>query len=79
MTKQTNLAEKIAENSHQIWAKKVYKYLQNGTNANMPLTLVPWDLLTDFERRNDRFRAAEIMKFFQYQGYRIYRYVLNWS
>uniref|UniRef100_A0A914PBN7 Ryanodine receptor Ryr domain-containing protein n=1 Tax=Panagrolaimus davidi TaxID=227884 RepID=A0A914PBN7_9BILA len=69
----TNLSEKIAENSHQIWAKKIYNDLQNGGNGNMPLTLVPWDLLTDFERRKDRFRAAEILKFFQYHGYRVYR------
>lgn len=39
----------------------------------MPLTLVPWDLLTDFERRKDRFRAQEILKFFHYYGYKIYR------
>lgn len=35
------------------------------------MQLVPWDLLTDFERRKDRFRAVEILKFFQYHGYRI--------
>lgn len=37
----------------------------------MPLTLVPWDLLTDFERRKNRFRTQEILKFLQYHGYRI--------
>lgn len=37
----------------------------------MPLTLVPWDLLTDFERRKNRFRTQEIIKFLQYHGYRI--------
>uniref|UniRef100_A0AC34QR18 Ryanodine receptor n=1 Tax=Panagrolaimus sp. JU765 TaxID=591449 RepID=A0AC34QR18_9BILA len=73
----TNLAEKIAENSHQIWAKKVFNDLNSGNGGNMPLTLVPWDLLTDFERRKDRFRAAEILKFFQYHGYRIYGFNEN--
>lgn len=39
----------------------------------MPPQLVPWDLLTDFERRKDRFHAAEILKFLQYHGYRVWR------
>ncbi|VDP16147.1 unnamed protein product [Soboliphyme baturini] len=34
-------------------------------------TLVPWDLLTDFERRKYRFRALEILKFLHYNGYRV--------
>lgn len=42
----------------------------------MPIPLVPWDLLTDYERRKDRFRAAEILKFLQYHGYRVYRFSL---
>ncbi|MCP9259461.1 Ryanodine receptor 44F [Dirofilaria immitis] len=65
----TVIAEKMAEESHKIWAKKVFEDLSRG--GNMPPQLVPWDLLTDFERRKDRFRAAEILKFLQYYGYRV--------
>ncbi|VDN03294.1 unnamed protein product [Thelazia callipaeda] len=64
------IAEKMAEQSHNIWARKMLADLSRG--GTLPPQLVPWDLLTDFERRKDRFRAAEILKFFQYHGYRIW-------
>ncbi|XGW02944.1 hypothetical protein V3C99_014731 [Haemonchus contortus] len=63
-------AEKMAEHSHLIWAKKVWNDL-NTKGGFLPTSLVPWDLLTDFERRKDRFRATEILKFVQYHGYHI--------
>uniref|UniRef100_A0A0M3J5V5 RyR domain-containing protein n=1 Tax=Anisakis simplex TaxID=6269 RepID=A0A0M3J5V5_ANISI len=66
----TAAAEKMAEHSHNVWAKKVFNDLATK-GGNMPIPLVPWDLLTDFERRKDRFRAAEILKFLQYHGYRV--------
>ncbi|CAD6199567.1 unnamed protein product [Caenorhabditis auriculariae] len=62
--------EKMAEHSHMIWAKKVMNDL-NTKGGFMPMPLVPWDLLTDFERRKDRFRANEILKFLQYHGYHV--------
>ncbi|PIO65368.1 ryR domain protein, partial [Teladorsagia circumcincta] len=62
--------EKMAEHSHLIWAKKVWNDL-NTKGGFLPTTLVPWDLLTDFERRKDRFRATEILKFVQYHGYHV--------
>ncbi|CAB3399073.1 unnamed protein product [Caenorhabditis bovis] len=65
-----NAAEKMAEHSHLIWAKKVL-YDLNTKGGFMPIPLVPWDLLTDFERRKDRFRSSEILKFLQYHGYHV--------
>uniref|UniRef100_A0A158P902 Ryanodine receptor 44F n=1 Tax=Angiostrongylus cantonensis TaxID=6313 RepID=A0A158P902_ANGCA len=62
--------EKMAEWSHLIWASKVWNDL-NTKGGFMPTSLVPWDLLTDFERRKDRFRANEILKFLQYHGYHV--------
>ncbi|KAK6027176.1 RIH domain protein, partial [Ostertagia ostertagi] len=62
--------EKMAEHSHLIWAKKVWNDL-NTKGGFLPTILVPWDLLTDFERRKDRFRATEILKFVQYHGYHV--------
>ena len=66
-----NIAERMAENAHSSSSKRVFNELANNPTANMPLTLVPWDLLTDFERRKNRFRTQEIIKFLQYHGYRI--------
>lgn len=65
--------EKMAEHSHLIWARKALNDI-NTKGGFMPIPLVPWDLLTDFERRKDRFRAMEILKFLQYHGYKV-----NWS
>lgn len=71
-----NVAEKMAEHSHNIWAKRVFSDLKTK-GGNMPAQLVPWDLLTDYERRKDRFRAVEILKFLQYHGYRVSRLKSN--
>ena len=49
---------------------QTFNELANNPAGHMPL-LVPWDLLTDFERRKNRFRSQEILKFLQYYGYRI--------
>lgn len=69
------ISEQLAENSHNLWARKVFDDLADNSAQypSMPLSLVPWELLTDFERRKDRFRAQEVLKFFQFHGYRIYR------
>lgn len=68
------VSEQLAENSHNLWARKVFDDLADNSAQypSMPLALVPWELLTDFERRKDRFRAQEVLKFFQFHGYRIF-------
>lgn len=75
------VAERMAENSHALWARKVFADLADNSAqySSMPLALVPWDLLTDVERRKDRFRAQEILKFFQYHGYRMIRCHGTWN
>lgn len=44
----------------------------------MLVTLAPWDILTDFERRKNRFKAQEILKFLQFHGYKVSKWV-EWS
>lgn len=77
-TDMQSLGERIAENSHLIWSKATLEHLAN-LRGSMPLTIVPWDLLTDFERRKDRFRSQEVIKFLQYHGYKIVRLVALYS
>lgn len=71
-----NLAEKMAESIPNqfswFYPNQVVGDATNSSSTNVPTVLVPWDLLTDFERRKNRFRTHEILKFLQYHGYRIY-------
>ncbi|KRX28175.1 Ryanodine receptor 44F [Trichinella nelsoni] len=64
------LAERIAENSHLIWVSKTIEDL-NDANTGIMVLLVPWDILADSEKRKHRFRAQEVLKFLQYQGFRL--------
>ncbi len=63
-------AEKMAENAHLIWCTKALEDIA-ARGGGMPVALVQWDQLTDFERRKNRFRAQEILKFLQYHGYKV--------
>lgn len=67
-----NMAERVAENAHDIWAKKKKEELIT-CGGGIHSQLVPYDLLTDKEKRKDRERSQEFLKYLQYQGYKLHR------
>ena len=64
-----NLVEKISENAHELWAEQTLM-----TIGSLHPKMVPYDLLTDKEKKDNRDMSQELLKFLQYEGYNVYKF-----
>jgi len=68
-----NLAEVLSEDAHDIQALSRQMAQQAAGTTQIDLMLVPYDLLTDKEKRKNRERCQELLKYIQYQGYKLFK------
>ncbi|OON14646.1 ryR domain protein [Opisthorchis viverrini] len=65
-----NLAERLADNAHNIWARQKMHDLE-AIGGGVHQLLVPYEILTDNERKRYRRLTHELIKYLQYHGYRM--------
>uniref|UniRef100_A0AA85JZA6 Ryanodine receptor n=1 Tax=Trichobilharzia regenti TaxID=157069 RepID=A0AA85JZA6_TRIRE len=65
-----NMAERLADNAHNIWARQKMSELE-AIGGGVHQLLVPYDILTDNERKRYRRLTHELIKYLQYNGYRL--------
>ncbi|XP_058254474.1 ryanodine receptor 2 isoform X2 [Hemibagrus wyckioides] len=69
---QYTMAEQLAENYHNIWAKRKLQELQAKAGGSHTL-LVPYASLSGREQSRIRERAQDVLKFFHINGYTVWR------
>ena len=68
-----SLAERLAEDEHDIQARARKSELHLAGGGLINLVLVPFDLLTDKEKKKNRDRCQDFLKYIQFQGYNLYK------
>ncbi|KAK3736855.1 hypothetical protein RRG08_000604 [Elysia crispata] len=64
------MAERLSENAHDLWAVRKREELESIGGGVHP-QLVPYEILTDKEKRKNREHAQELLRFLQFLGFRI--------
>ncbi|XP_041353187.1 ryanodine receptor-like isoform X2 [Gigantopelta aegis] len=64
------MAERLAENAHDLWAKRKKEEL-DAIGGGVHPQLVPYDILTDKEKSKNREHAQELLRFLQFLSFRI--------